>query len=78
MTCGHCKAAVESAIKATEGVQAAQVDLKAGNATVGGTFADAAIIESIKEAASGATRWVAVERRRKRREQVMRIAEQRW
>ncbi len=56
MTCGHCKAAVESAIKATEGVQAAQVDLKAGNATVGGTFADAAIIESIKEAGYEATK----------------------
>lgn len=50
MTCGHCKASVESAIRATDGVQAAQVDLKAGNATVDGTFADAAIIESIQEA----------------------------
>ena len=30
MTCGHCKSAVESAIRATDGVTAAQVDLKAG------------------------------------------------
>lgn len=50
MTCGHCKVAVESAIKTVDGVQAAQVDLKVGHATVDGTFADAVIIESIKEA----------------------------
>lgn len=36
MTCGHCKSAVESAIRATEGVTAAQVDLKAGKAVVEG------------------------------------------
>ncbi|HBJ36019.1 MAG TPA: heavy metal transport/detoxification protein [Planctomycetaceae bacterium] len=50
MTCGHCKAAVESAIIATDGVEAAQVDLNAGNATAEGTFADTAVIASIKEA----------------------------
>lgn len=50
MTCGHCKAAVESAILAVDGVQAAQVDLEAGKATVEGSFADAQVIESIQEA----------------------------
>lgn len=50
MTCGHCKAAVESAIRGTDGVQSALVDLEAGNATVEGTFEVAAILESIKEA----------------------------
>jgi len=50
MTCTHCKATVESAIRATDGVQDAHVDLQAGNATVEGTFEDAAILESIQEA----------------------------
>ncbi|MCC6509940.1 MAG: heavy-metal-associated domain-containing protein [Pirellulaceae bacterium] len=50
MTCGHCQAAIESAIRATDGVQIADVDLKSGMATVEGNFADEAIIEAVKEA----------------------------
>lgn len=36
MTCGHCKSAVESALKAVAGVLTVEVDLAAGKATVGG------------------------------------------
>lgn len=50
MTCGHCKSAVESAIRATEGVTAAQVDLKAGKAVVEGQFVDKSIVASVEEA----------------------------
>jgi copper chaperone CopZ len=50
MTCGHCKSAVESAIRATEGVTAAQVDLKAGKAVVEGQFVDKSIMASVEEA----------------------------
>ncbi|MBP2655229.1 MAG: copZ 1 [Firmicutes bacterium] len=34
MTCGHCKSAVERAVRALPGVMAAEVDLKANNLTV--------------------------------------------
>jgi copper chaperone len=50
MTCSHCQAAIESAIRATDGVQNAHVDLKSGMATVEGNFANEAIIEAVTEA----------------------------
>ena len=34
MTCGHCKSAVESALKAVNGVTAVEVDLAGGTAKV--------------------------------------------
>lgn len=34
MSCNHCKAAVEQALKTLPGVESAQVDLKAGTAEV--------------------------------------------
>jgi len=34
MTCGHCKAAVEGALKKLEGVSVAEVNLEAGNVAV--------------------------------------------
>lgn len=34
MSCGHCKAAVEKALKGTAGVQAAEVDLASKAVTV--------------------------------------------
>ena len=34
MTCGHCKAAVEQALRALEGVSGAEVDLASGSAVV--------------------------------------------
>ena len=36
MTCGHCKSAVESALKSVAGVSTVEVDLAAGKATVDG------------------------------------------
>jgi copper chaperone len=36
MTCGHCESAVAKALKAIEGVQTVQVDLKNGIAKVEG------------------------------------------
>ena len=36
MTCGHCKAAVEGALKKVAGVAAVEVDLAAGKAKVSG------------------------------------------
>ncbi len=50
MTCGHCQAAVASAIQSTEGVQRVDVDLKAGQAVVEGSFSDQAIIEAVSDA----------------------------
>lgn len=50
MTCGHCKAAVESAIQSVKGVQRAHVDREAGQAVVEGVFASEAVVESIKDA----------------------------
>jgi len=37
MTCGHCVAAVERALRAVEGVSDVSVDLEAGTATVAAT-----------------------------------------
>ncbi len=50
MTCGHCKAAVESAIRGTPGVTAATVDLKAGKAIVEGVFKNEDVVASIDDA----------------------------
>jgi copper chaperone len=36
MTCGHCKAAVENALKSVQGVSAVMVNLDAGKAEVHG------------------------------------------
>lgn len=36
MTCGHCKAAVESALKSVAGVTTAEVDLAGGKAKISG------------------------------------------
>lgn len=36
MTCGHCKSAVESALKSVVGVATAEVNLTGGKATVSG------------------------------------------
>jgi copper chaperone len=50
MTCGHCKSAVELAIRGIDGVTVAQVDLKAGKAIVEGQFADQSVVASVEEA----------------------------
>lgn len=47
MTCGHCKAAVESAAKEVSGVTDAAVNLELGNVTV--THDDALNIDEVKQ-----------------------------
>jgi copper chaperone len=51
MTCGHCKAAVETALKNVEGVNLVQVDLASGKANVEGAHVntDALIAAVIEE-----------------------------
>ena len=49
MSCGHCKAAVEGALKELDGVSGAEVDLKAGKVDV--TFDEAKVtVAAMKEA----------------------------
>jgi len=53
MSCSHCKAAVEEAVKALPGVQEAEVDLAAGTTRVvfdPGTTTTNAIIQAIVDA----------------------------
>lgn len=50
MTCGHCKTAVEVAIRRVTGVAQVTVDLKAGQATVFGNPVDHAIIAAVEDA----------------------------
>ena len=40
MTCGHCKKAVEDALRSVEGVTTVEVDLEAGRARVEGGDVD--------------------------------------
>ncbi len=40
MTCGHCKAAVEGALKGVSGVEEVQVDLEGGKAEIQGQHFD--------------------------------------
>ena len=55
MTCGHCKAAVETALKSVGGVSDAQVNLGEGKATVHGDGLDTeALIAAIVEEGYGA------------------------
>jgi len=49
MTCGHCKMAVEGALKKLEGVSTAEVNLEAGKVDV--TFDDSKVtVDKMKEA----------------------------
>lgn len=52
MTCGHCSARVEKALKAVEGVAAAKVDLANKNATVelSSSVADSTLKEAVEDA----------------------------
>lgn len=50
MSCEHCVATVEKAAKSVPGVTGATVDLKAGSATVTGTFDRQQVVEAIKAA----------------------------
>jgi copper chaperone len=50
MSCGHCKAAVEKALKAVAGVETAVVDLEKKQAVVTGNAAMAAMREAVEDA----------------------------
>lgn len=52
MTCGHCKASVEGALKGLDGVTAVEVNLDAGTAKVDfeeGKVTEAAMKEAVEE-----------------------------
>jgi len=51
MSCGHCKMAVEKALKEVSGVEEVNVDLKKASATVTGTdFDEGALKTSVEKA----------------------------
>ena len=50
MSCGHCKAAVEKALKAGAGVETAVVDLEKKQAVVTGNAAMEAMREAVEDA----------------------------
>jgi copper chaperone CopZ len=50
MSCQHCVAAVDKAVRAVPGVTDAVVDLQAGLVTVEGAFNRAQVIEAVKKA----------------------------
>ena len=47
MMCNHCKANVERAISALDGVASVEVDLGAGEARVEGTVDPAAVVKAV-------------------------------
>lgn len=49
MRCNNCRANVERAIKAVEGVENAVVTLEPGKAEVEGNFSDEAVIEAVED-----------------------------
>lgn len=49
MTCGHCVRSVTGALKTVPGVTSAEVDLKAGSATVEGAADPAALVSAVVE-----------------------------
>lgn len=48
MACGHCRARVENAIAALEGVESVTVSLEEKSAEVEGDISDEAVIEAVK------------------------------
>lgn len=54
MSCGHCVRAVEKALGALPGVEAVQVSLEEGKATVQGNADTQAMIAAVKEEGYGA------------------------
>lgn len=54
MSCGHCVKAVEKALGALPGVEAVQVSLEEGKATVQGNADTQAMIAAVKEEGYGA------------------------
>ncbi|HEX3015348.1 MAG TPA: cation transporter [Desulfobacteria bacterium] len=50
MTCGHCKMAVEKAVKSVNGVTGAEVDLNAKQVKVTGNFDRTVVAKAIEDA----------------------------
>ena len=50
MNCQHCRASVEKAISAVEGVEKVEVDLPSGKAYVSGTASPEAIEDAVTKA----------------------------
>ena len=50
MSCGHCKAAVEKALKDVAGVADAQVDLAKKEAVVTGSASREALVQAVEDA----------------------------
>lgn len=50
MTCGHCRAAVESALRDVSGVTAVSVDLEHGRAEVKGEADLSSLVRAVEEA----------------------------
>lgn len=50
MSCGHCKAAVEKALKAVAGVADAQVDLDKKEAVITGSASREALVQAVEDA----------------------------
>ena len=55
MSCGHCKASVEEALRGVAGVTAVAVDLEGGVASVEGEAEAAALVAAIEERGFDAT-----------------------
>ncbi len=55
MTCGHCRAAVETALRDVPGVTDANVDLEHGKATVEGNVQLQSLVDAVEEAGYEAT-----------------------
>lgn len=49
MTCGHCTAAVEKALKSVEGVEQVEVSLEPGKAVVKGSADPDSLIQAVVE-----------------------------
>lgn len=59
MTCGHCKAAVEKALKAVPGVANAAVDLAKKEAVVTGSANRGELVKAVEDA--GYSIWGSIE-----------------
>lgn len=55
VTCGHCKAAIETSLAALAGVERSEVDLERKTVLVHGTASNDAIVAAIDDAGYDAT-----------------------
>ena len=55
MTCGHCKKAVEDALRNVAGVETVTVDLETGRAVVAGSAEPSTLVSAVEEEGYGAS-----------------------